>query len=311
MIEGSLGTNSGIAIQIGVWPISWSTTAFKRVYGYLTMRILKHLFEIGCLVVIGPCLAHATPQYVGPGSCSASNCHGSNKPLKSSNVLQNEYTTWSKHDLHSRAYLNLLNKDSKKIASNLGIADASKEPLCLKCHSTYVVESEHGERFKLEDGVSCESCHGAASDWLKSHTTAGTTHADNLRNGMRDLVDLGGRATLCLSCHYGTDDKTVNHRLYGAGHPRLSFELDTFGVLQPKHWVVDSDYEKRKGPYVPLQAWLTGQLYHAQATLSALASPTRSQNGLYPELSLFDCFSCHHSLTEDQWKKRSYGGRPG
>jgi hypothetical protein len=103
----------------------------------------------------------------------------------------------------------------------------------------------------------------------------------------------------------------VNHNLYGAGHPRLSFELDTFGVLQPKHWVVDEDYEKRKGPYHPLTAWMTGQLHHAESTIEALKSPTRSKNGMFPELSLFDCFSCHHSLTEDQWKKRSYNGAPG
>ena len=26
---------------------------------------------------------------------------------------------------------------------------------------------------------------------------------------------------------------------------------------------------------------------------------------------MFDCFSCHHSLTEDQWKQRTYSGVPG
>jgi hypothetical protein len=275
------------------------------------MRTIEHLFAVTLVLFLGARDASATPTFVGPGSCSSSNCHGNNKPLNSSNVLQNEYTTWSKHDHHSRAYLNLLNSDSKKIASNLGIPDAAREPLCLTCHSTYVKESNRNDTFKIEDGVTCESCHGAASDWLKSHTSSEATHADNVKNGMTDIAELGTRSTLCLSCHFGSDDKTVNHKLYGAGHPRLSFELDTFGVLQPKHWVIDSDYEKRKGPYVPLKAWLTGQLHHAQATLEVLESPTRSMSGLYPELSLFDCFSCHHSLTEDQWKKRSYGGNPG
>lgn len=249
---------------------------------------------------------------VGPGSCSSSNCHGNVKPLNSSNVLQNEYITWSKHDHHSRAYLTLQNSDSKKIASNLGIGDPTKEPLCLKCHSIYMDSGlPKGDKFRLEDGVSCEACHGAAENYLKSHTVAGTTHADNVANGLTDLPNIDTRATLCLSCHFGTDDKTVNHNLYGAGHPRLTFEIDTFGVLQPKHWVVDADYEKRKGPYVPIRAWLLGQVHHAEAALLALESPTRSKNGALPELSMFDCFSCHHSLTEGQWKKRSYGGKPG
>jgi hypothetical protein len=275
------------------------------------MRIIKHLFAAALVLFLNAQAAHPNPTFLGPGSCSSSNCHGNNKPLNSSNVLQNEYTTWVRHDRHSRAYLNLLNGDSKKIAANLGIADAAREPLCLKCHSTYPKESDRDDKFKIEDGVTCESCHGAASGWLKSHASSEATHADNVKNGMTDITKLGTRSTLCLSCHYGSDDKTVTHKLYGAGHPRLSFELDTFGVLEPKHWVIDSDYERRKGPYVPLKAWLTGQLHHAQATLEALESPIRSMNGLYPELSLFDCFSCHHSLAEDQWKKRSYGGNPG
>jgi hypothetical protein len=163
----------------------------------------------------------------------------------------------------------------------------------------------------LEDGVSCEGCHGAAEGYLKSHAITGATHAENVTHGLTDLSNLDTRATLCLSCHFGTEEKTVNHTLYGAGHPRLTFELDTFGVLQPKHWIVDGDYERRKGPYVPMRVWLVGQLHHAEAALDALTSPTRSKNGSLPELSLFDCFSCHHTLSEKQWRKRSYGEKPG
>lgn len=279
------------------------------------MTLTKHLFTISASMALFTSFAVALPSdpvFMGPGSCSSSNCHGDIKPRNSSNVLQNEYTTWSKHDRHSKAYLTLLNQDSKTIASNLGITDASKAPLCLSCHATYVEEaSQKGERFRLEDGVACESCHGAANGWLKTHAETGTTHADNVKNGLTDLVPLDARASLCLSCHYGNDEKTVNHNLYGAGHPRLSFELDTFGVLQPKHWVVDSDYEKRKAPYIPVVAWMTGQARHADEALKALASEKRSKNGTFPELSLFDCFSCHHSLAEEQWKHRSYGGNPG
>jgi hypothetical protein len=252
------------------------------------------------------------PKYMGTGSCSSSNCHGSVNALTSSQVLQNEYHTWLKLDKHSKAYAALLNEDSQKIASHLGIAQAEKEPLCLKCHSTYVPSlEEQGPKYQLEDGVSCESCHNASEQWLKSHSVAGTTHEQNLENGLANIAPLDKRATMCLSCHFGNEDKTVNHNLYGAGHPRLSFELDTFGVLQPKHWVVDEDYRKRKADYVPVITWLVGQTTQAVETLAAIESPKRSKNGWYPELSLFDCYSCHHSLTEEQWKKRTYGGQPG
>ncbi len=251
-------------------------------------------------------------KFMGTGSCSSSNCHGSANALTGSNVLQNEYHTWLKLDKHSKAYSVLLNEDSKKIASHLGIPQAEKEPLCLKCHATYTPHLEQqGPKYQIEDGVSCESCHNPSEKWLKSHSVAKTTHADNVANGLADLTPLDKRASLCLSCHFGTDEKTVNHKLYGAGHPRLAFELDTFGVLQPKHWVVDEDYQRRKSPYVPVVTWLVGQTAQAIATLEALESPKRSKNGWLPELSLFDCYSCHHSLTDDQWKQRDYGGKPG
>lgn len=276
------------------------------------MRGLERLFAILLVVIMPLSVATGTPDSTSPGSCSSSNCHGGVKPRNTANILQNEYTTWSKHDPHSKAYLSLLNADSKKIAANLGIGDPSKEPFCLACHATpKSADSSPAAPRQVEDGVTCEACHGSSQGWLKSHTATGATHEENIKNGMRDLVPLDARASLCLSCHYGTDDKTVNHNLYGAGHPRLSFELDTFGVLQPKHWVVDEDYEKRKGPYIPVVAWLQGQIVNAESALTALRSPKRSKNGMFPELSLFDCYSCHHSLTDDQWKHRDYAGRPG
>ncbi len=251
-------------------------------------------------------------KLMGVGSCSASNCHGSVKPLKGSKVLQNEYYTWLKHDKHSRAYLSLTNAEGKRMASLLGIADPTQERMCLECHATYIGdEASHGARYQIEDGVSCESCHGAAERWLPEHTASDATHETNLKNGLANIVPPTERAGMCLACHQGNQDKWVGHDLYGAGHPRLTFELDTFGALQPQHWVVDEDYVQRKGSYVPLRAWLVGQVVHAQGTLATLRSPERVTNGAFPELSLFDCFSCHHSLSEKQWKKRTYGGRPG
>ena len=278
----------------------------------MTPTLSKHLYATALLLAMGVLSAEATPQPVGPGSCSSSNCHGAIKPLNSSNVLQNEYITWSRHDRHARAYLTLQSADSKKIASNLDIGDPTKAPLCLSCHSMDTRSlASTSDKVRAEDGVSCEACHGPAERYLKSHAVTGASHSENVANGLTDLSNIHTRATLCLSCHFGTEDKTVNHTLYGAGHPRLTFELDTFGVLQPKHWVVDADYERRKGPYIPARAWLIGQLHHAEAALDALESPTRSRNGNLPELSLFDCYSCHHSLSERQWKKRNYGGKPG
>lgn len=251
-------------------------------------------------------------HYVGVASCASSNCHGSVAPRKGSNVLQNEFVTWLKHDRHSKAWLALANPDGKKIAENLGIAEPEREPLCLKCHATYAAGRGEaaGEKFRQEDGVGCESCHGAAEHYLPTHTAIGATHDDNVRRGMRDLTNLEQRASLCLDCHFGNDDQFVSHRLYGAGHPRLSFELDTFGMLQPKHWIVDEDYRRRKGDYVSARAWIAGEIVLAERGLDLLLSATRRGTGRWPEFAAYNCFSCHHSLQQQQWRSRTYR-RPG
>lgn len=279
-----------------------------------TVVTAAQIFVFGLALVGSAGVLHAqgkAPSYMGTATCSSSNCHGSVSPRKENKVLQNEYVTWQKHDLHSKAWVNLTNQDSKTIAKHLGISAPEKDPLCLNCHATHVDPSRHGEKFDVKDGVSCESCHGPAENYLSTHTGNGTTHTDNLKNGLADLASPEKRASLCLSCHYGTDDKTVNHRLIGAGHPRLSFELDTFGMIQPRHWLVDADYRERKGDYSSAKAWLLGQVEISEGALKALLSEKRARAGAFPELTLFYCYSCHHSLVEDQWKSREYGGRPG
>lgn len=256
-------------------------------------------------------------RFMGVASCSSSNCHGAVAPRDATNVLQNEYTTWSKHDAHSKAYLTLLNEDSRTIAAHLGIDRAETEPLCLACHATYRMgdTSTHGEKFRLEDGVSCEACHGGAERYLSSHTEEGATHARNIEHGLTDMVNPEARASLCLSCHLGNEEKYVDHALIGAGHPRLTFELDTFTALQPVHWDVDEDYKERKEDYIPAQAWVIGQAARALATLDIMSSTTRSRAGsgllAGPELTLLYCYTCHHSLTEDQWQRRNYGDKVG
>ena len=61
-------------------------------------------------------------QTLGTVTCASSLCHGSVKLWKDSNVLQNEYLTWSRIDKHARAYNVLLNERSQRIAKNLGLS---------------------------------------------------------------------------------------------------------------------------------------------------------------------------------------------
>lgn len=250
-------------------------------------------------------------SYQGVASCASSACHGSNSAKSSSSVLQNEYITWHKHDRHSKAWTSLTSNQSLRIAKHLEITDPTQSEQCLKCHSTYVSPLLRAEKFRIEDGVGCESCHGAAKKWLKAHSSAEASHKENIELGMHNLSDLSVRANLCLSCHYGTDDQAVTHRLIAAGHPRLSFELDTFSAILPLHWRFDQDYVDRKGNYSSTIAWLNGQLEQTRSSFKALADPKRSQSLRLPELSQYYCYSCHHSLSDQQFMHYEYDSKLG
>ncbi len=259
-----------------------------------------------------PAAADESPhKYMGVASCASSNCHGGVSPRKNSPVLQNEYITWLKKDKHAQAWKVLLSPESKKIAWQLGFEDASKEAACLRCHSTYT-EGEAGPKFRVEDGVGCESCHGAAEAWLPIHTASNATHTGNVAHNLTALENPQVRAEKCLSCHQPTAENQFTHRLYGAGHPRISFEVDTYSIIQPAHWLNDQDYTERKGDYIPLKYWLAGQRTAARHSLKLIDSLSeKDEKSLFPELSAYTCSSCHHTLSQHAFMTRDYRAHLG
>ncbi len=220
---------------------------------FLSSRALIAKAAVVALLIMGSSQVRAEePQssidsdiHLGVETCAGSTCHGSVEPWIKSNVPQNEYVTWQREDKHHKAYSVLLNEESKRIARNLGLAEAHTAEECLVCHSDYVAPELRGPNFQIEDGVGCEACHGGSVRWIGTHL-AGKGHQVNVDNGMYPTDDPFARAKLCLSCHLGDDKRFVTHRIMGAGHPRLSFELDTFTALQPAHFEVDQDYIERK-----------------------------------------------------------------
>ncbi|MGH8598692.1 MAG: hypothetical protein ACREXT_18730, partial [Gammaproteobacteria bacterium] len=161
-----------------------------------------------------------------------------------------------------------------------------------------------GPSFALEAGVGCESCHGAGGTFLAAHVQPTSRHASNVAAGLYPTTDPTARATLCLSCHQGDATRQMTHRLYGAGHPRLRFELDTYSALQPAHFKADADYRRRKPSPSHFRWWSTGQL---RAAHRWLVEPRGATPGLFPELARFDCHSCHRGINVDP----EYRPRPG
>jgi hypothetical protein len=267
------------------------------------------------LMGLAPLARAELPQYdgnrhMGVSTCTGSPCHGKTAPGAQS-VLQNEYATWNKYDKHANAYRVLHNEASQRMARNLGLSEpAHQADLCLDCHANNVPQALRGPKFDIERGVGCEACHGGSERWLKPHDT-GRPHKENVADGLYPTSDPVKRAELCVSCHYGTDRKFVNHRLMGAGHPRMSFELQVFSMTQPAHFQIDGDYTKRgKTAAEGVQVWAIGQAIAVRQVVDALLDPKRGRDGIWPELVHFDCHACHHAMSEKRWRARPSTGLP-
>jgi hypothetical protein len=78
----------------------------------------------------------------------------------------NQLGNWEKSP-HAKAFATLGTPEAKEAAKKLGIDDPQKSGKCLKCHSTAYWFSEKiaTEKIKPEEGVTCESCHGAGKDY--------------------------------------------------------------------------------------------------------------------------------------------------
>lgn len=273
--------------------------------------VIASLFSLP-LQAASPALPdQAKADHLGVASCASSTCHGSVQASEKTRVLQNEYVTWSRHDPHANAMQTLRNDDSKRIVKNLGLnVPAYEAEICTGCHLDSPPAKSRGPKFTANDGIGCEACHGGAEKWLKSHTQKDRPHADNVADGMYPTADPSSRATLCLSCHMGNEDKFANHNIMGAGHPRLSFELQTFTEIQPAHYRIDDDYRARKNGHDPIQTWLIGSYENAIAWLELLGSDWLNPNSVFPELALFDCQSCHHPMADQRWKPRASKPNP-
>ena len=263
-------------------------------------------------------------KYIGPGSCAATSCHGSVKPVEGSRILQNEYSTWIIKDKHSRAYQALTGDIGERMARILKTGMKAEEaPKCLACHALNPPQDQRGRAFEVSEGVSCENCHGPASAWLGPHTTRSWLHEKSVALGMYDTRNIIHRTEKCLECHLGTKNKFVDHEMIAAGHPDLYFELDSFSAVMPRHWKVPRESEPGKpvenAAWVGLREWSTGQAVQLSASMERLTWRAKferyDKKEVWPEYSELSCFACHHALgpAKDSWRQEhGYAGRrPG
>ncbi len=252
-------------------------------------------------------------------SCSAASCHGGGAVGQ----VGSEHSTWAPEaqskpdsDPHNRAYRVLYNPVSVEMAKKLNIGEAHKAELCLKCHAV-VVKDEKGvvNEQILAEGVGCSACHGPAEKWGGDHYTSewkAKTNRQKAETGFVPTGNLVARLLTCAQCHMGDADRDVNHALYAAGHPRITFEAaqmhNTKGYR--KHWE-----EKTPQPDLEVRLWVVGQATQLRAAAEllrvraeraekgAVADAKFPDRGAWPEFAGYSCYACHQSLSDTDARK--------
>jgi len=129
--------------------------------------------------------------YVGISKCKM--CHNTPKRGKI-------YDKWAATK-HAAAYTTLASKESKTLAKKMNITDPQKSEKCLVCHVTGYEASAKlkGKKYSMEEGVTCEACHGPAGDYVTSHIKK-----DNKKQATADGLTMPTEKLskeLCVKCH--------------------------------------------------------------------------------------------------------------
>lgn len=125
-------------------------------------------------------------KYVGADKCKF--CHNSEKKGA-------QYSKWQETK-HAKAYESLASEEAQKIAAERGLGNPQEAGECLVCHVTgYAAPDDyHTDKWRIDEGVGCESCHGPGGDYWKMSVMKDKKQA--LANGL----NLPDKET-CLKCH--------------------------------------------------------------------------------------------------------------
>lgn len=125
-------------------------------------------------------------NYIGTKACGI--CHKKDE-------TGNQLAKWQAGP-HAKAFETLASAESKAIATKMGIDDPQKSGKCLSCHATayHFGEEVKTAKIKVEEGVSCESCHGPGKKYM-----AKTTMEDRQKAIAAGMIHPATQQ--CVMCH--------------------------------------------------------------------------------------------------------------
>jgi hypothetical protein len=159
-------------------------------------------------------------------------------PDRCAECHKSEFEVWE-NTVHATQFSELHTRESAKaIYARLGLrlirrVTDERTPACLQCH--YTPRIERGD-LRASIGVSCESCHGPASEWMGVHNDYGVQEpdfqkaaqletpehrqqriADSRAKGQRRPSDIYEVGANCFQCHTVPNEELVNVGGHSAG----------------------------------------------------------------------------------------------
>lgn len=243
-------------------------------------NFIRNLIFVFIYVLIMSTTAHAeeitdaVKATLGPKACA--NCH------------KNSVRAW-KETHHFKTFTALTkDEDAKGIAEKMGIKRMKNESDCLDCHFSSTVS---GGKNKVVAGISCESCHGPARDWMDVHSDFGgkgvkskdetpehkkERYAKAEKNGMIRPSNLYNVGKNCYGCHTVPNEKLVNVGGHAAGS---DFELVQWSQGEVRHNVWYN--EKSNVPATPERLrmmYIVGKALDLEYALRGLAKATEDKD---------------------------------
>jgi hypothetical protein len=197
-----------------------------------------------------------------------------------------EISVW-KRTPHHETFLTLHRKpEAQQIAQKLGISSFKTDSACIKCH--YTMQATH-TAVDAVAGISCESCHGAAKNWVALHNDyggAGMTKAaespehrlarlrGSIAAGMRNPINVYMVAQSCYRCHTVPDERLVNVGGHKAGS--LDFELVSWsqGMVRHNFLRTNGQTNDPSSPERLRQMFVAGMIADLEFSLRATAAAT-------------------------------------
>jgi hypothetical protein len=175
---------------------------------------------------------------------------------------------------------------AEEIAKKMGVQRIKNESLCLNCHFTSVAQG--GGQPEAVAGVSCESCHGAGSDYIKVHSDFSGKKKETETAAERDerwkKSEAAGMirpymiqriAENCYSCHIVPQEKLVNVGGHQAGSP---FEMVSWtqGEIRHNAWYTDGKSNPEAPQAIKRKMYVIGAAVELEQSLRAVGKATEN-----------------------------------